>query len=72
MGYVQARGERRRAVILGYLRAAQRDNRPVPTVREIAIYARCSVATAHRHLQVLAQQGMIHSLPREARTIRIL
>lgn len=68
----QQRGIARRANILKLLALREHSSaqRP-PTIREIARGINCSVAMAHHHVMVLADQHQIVYEPGKRRTIRL-
>lgn len=74
-GRSQARGgEVRRRIILLLQQREARGNQlqPPPTVREIAKAIGRSVASTHRHIEVLTELGVLEArAPGLARTIRL-
>lgn len=67
----QKRGVERRLAILKYVRQRWVDAySSSPTIRDIAAEVGASPATVHRHVRLLADQGLITYRPGASRTIR--
>lgn len=66
----QVRGNERRKAILAYVREQSVTEDVPPTIRDIAAAVNASPATVHRHVRLLADQGLIVYRPGAFRTIR--
>lgn len=66
----QARGEIRRSQILAFVRERFEQASYAASIRDIAAEVGASPATVHRHIRVLAAQGLIAYRPGTSRTIR--
>jgi DNA-binding IclR family transcriptional regulator len=65
----QERGDRRREAIVAFIRR-RHDEGHAATIRDIAAHVGTSPSTVHRHVRVLAEQGLVTYRPNEARSIR--
>lgn len=66
----QARGDAKRKAILAYVREQFVTMSYSPTIRDIAEKVGASPATVHRHVRILADQGLLVYRPGRSRTIR--
>jgi DNA-binding IclR family transcriptional regulator len=65
----QERGDRRREAIVAFIRRRHNEGHAA-TIRDIAAHVGASPSTVHRHVHVLAEQGIVTYRPNEARSIR--
>jgi DNA-binding transcriptional regulator YhcF (GntR family) len=63
----QARGNIRRSEIYEVVSQRWRTGQYAPTIRDIAAEAHCSIATAHRHVAILIEQGRLQGKGRSLR-----